>query len=1133
MKTEAAMVALWVLLASGTTAEERFEDSTGRRLSDEDNSDENVPLDGFISSVYVNLVLFAIAIVLVCVLRRIFPEFYQPRSYVPDDHGAIERKELPGQQHHHHYRREEDYVTGEASTSQLKDAPISRRSSGQRIDKGGPPIIPERTRVSWIWYVWSLPLNTVLNRVGLDAYMFMRFAQRAAQLFVVFTIIGCGILLPLNIKGGTNNEDGFAHLSTANVASRQGILWVHALSVWVFTLATFVLLLELGREYVVLRHRYLRYGVYHRTTSPSRLDVEQRSSSAAESGKSTSAEAPKQDAASGKWNFREPTTDPIKKKLPLSNWSFGAIPPLQQSQIPSTVSAPNQPMLYSVMVEDLPAWISCDWQLYQYFDFLFPGQVQSASLVPYAKKVDGLLDDRNSTLQLLERAEHLRTYSDDSSDTSSEASIEKPLKDNEQPASLPAYGGTSSTSEEKSAEETDSSPASAEKDVHMVLFPPLLQCCTDYACCGPFPRTLCGGMYNKCCRCCDDEGKHERQILDELEDESPDISEDPCCDLGDDRPGAPKKCCYKGRLVKASNYLNKVLSIQSEELNSFRSLAKHQRRRRLSLDVDATETGAETSQKRHAASFNSVKKHMNQGLSYSTEVVSGPQKRALDAKEGFAPSATGFVTFNSLRAVREAALYGKKQFNPILCDRFFELNSDRQKNLRRNTRAVQLEHEAAVVRPAPGPEDIYWPHVAVKEPVRITRRWIMFGATLVLQIFYSALVIAISSLVTVENLEEVIGGLKPLMESNSFIRGFVTGFVPPFVIQYILSYLTPLLQWFSTLEYPPTNSEIALSTSAKLFQFKAWQLMFVFTISGTVLDSLGTIIHHPGDIVNMLGRSLPRLSAFFINLLMLWTLSGMPWEILRIYDLGWFYLYFRKQMLLPVLNYIPLVNKLHKGNGKVARENTYQLWNMTRREFWEQVLQYAGPFSWPSQLTNSLLAFLIGITYASINPVIAPIAALFYISAGFNWKYSFLYVNHKSWETGGTVWPLMARRIIASLIVYQLTLIGLLGLKKSGSSALVVPLLFITILYDRFLQRKVEDLAEVLSPAETEQGDAEETKSSAVSENSFESLEQLSQYQVPEEKRAMSTDCAYVRPSLLPKSDWKPNAIPTKKALYF
>lgn len=258
--------------------------------------------------------------------------------------------------------------------------------------------------------------------------MFMRFCQRAGQLFgIVCTILGCGVILPINMDHGDGTQGRFESVTLANVPEGRKILWVHAVSVWLFTFATFAILLELGREFAYLRHRYLRYNIYHRTTQPTAerqsIDDEQRvnspvdahaheevssslevkvsphlpSTTAAEDSQISSAVADERLSSSA---VRFESSDPQPDMLPP--WVIN-----------TTELEPNAPFVlnprpYTIMVENLPSWINCDTQLYFYFDNLFPGLVHSVSLVQLAEGVDKAYSERNSALRLLEKRDRLQ-----------------------------------------------------------------------------------------------------------------------------------------------------------------------------------------------------------------------------------------------------------------------------------------------------------------------------------------------------------------------------------------------------------------------------------------------------------------------------------------------------------------------------------------------------------------------------------------------------------------------------------------------------------------------------------------------------------------------------------------------------
>ena len=73
---------------------------------------------------------------------------------------------------------------------------------------------------------------------------------------------------------------------------------------------------------------------------------------------------------------------------------------------------------------------------------------------------------------------------------------------------------------------------------------------------------------------------------------------------------------------------------------------------------------------------------------------------------------------------------------------------------------------------------------------------------------------------------------------------------------------------------------------------------------------------------------------------------------------------------------------------------------------------------------------------------------------GFIYKYQLLYaMDHREHSTGGA-WPIICNRIILGLVVFQITMAGILGLSKAWKRAiLIVPLLVFTIWFIVFYQR--------------------------------------------------------------------------------
>ena len=60
-----------------------------------------------------------------------------------------------------------------------------------------PPPLPA-SWVSWAGTVWSISREDFIAYAGLDAYMFCRFCMLCVQMFAAMTILGVGVLVPVN-----------------------------------------------------------------------------------------------------------------------------------------------------------------------------------------------------------------------------------------------------------------------------------------------------------------------------------------------------------------------------------------------------------------------------------------------------------------------------------------------------------------------------------------------------------------------------------------------------------------------------------------------------------------------------------------------------------------------------------------------------------------------------------------------------------------------------------------------------------------------------------------------------------------------------------------------------------------------
>ncbi|KAJ3124233.1 hypothetical protein HK098_001295 [Nowakowskiella sp. JEL0407] len=151
--------------------------------------------------------------------------------------------------------------------TQFKDIYSPRRV----LKVGAPPKLPTGY-FNWIPVVYNIPESFIISTVGLDAAMFLRFLKMGYQLFGVLTILGIGIIAPVNYFSSTPeqpifhkfprnfNETVFIRaISVANVPAGSKFLNVHLIFTWIFSFVSYAFIIRFYRSYVQLKQKYTEH----------------------------------------------------------------------------------------------------------------------------------------------------------------------------------------------------------------------------------------------------------------------------------------------------------------------------------------------------------------------------------------------------------------------------------------------------------------------------------------------------------------------------------------------------------------------------------------------------------------------------------------------------------------------------------------------------------------------------------------------------------------------------------------------------------------------------------------------------------------------------------------------------------
>ena len=121
-------------------------------------------------------------------------------------------------------------------------------------------------------FAWFSPLITthedqLVDKVGMDAVIFLRFTKMCRNIFLVLSIIGCGVLIPVHIFESSNyptgspTERAFATMTPQYVLEGTP-MWSHVVCTWAFDITIVFFLWRNYRAVAGLKRLYFENSEY-------------------------------------------------------------------------------------------------------------------------------------------------------------------------------------------------------------------------------------------------------------------------------------------------------------------------------------------------------------------------------------------------------------------------------------------------------------------------------------------------------------------------------------------------------------------------------------------------------------------------------------------------------------------------------------------------------------------------------------------------------------------------------------------------------------------------------------------------------------------------------------------------------
>lgn len=129
--------------------------------------------------------------------------------------------------------------------------------------KHAPPPVG-RGVFAWVPPVLSVQEKSLADRIGLDAIVFLRCAKMMRNIFLVLSVIGCGILIAVNMT--QSNGSAVPGTSTFTLMTPLYILteavWAQVVCAYVFDIVIMFFLWQNYRQILALRRRYFDSSDY-------------------------------------------------------------------------------------------------------------------------------------------------------------------------------------------------------------------------------------------------------------------------------------------------------------------------------------------------------------------------------------------------------------------------------------------------------------------------------------------------------------------------------------------------------------------------------------------------------------------------------------------------------------------------------------------------------------------------------------------------------------------------------------------------------------------------------------------------------------------------------------------------------
>lgn len=297
-------------------------------------------------------------------------------------------------------------------------------------------------------------------------------------------------------------------------------------------------------------------------------------------------------------------------------------------------------------------------------------------------------------------------------------------------------------------------------------------------------------------------------------------------------------------------------------------------------------------------------------------------------------------------------------------------------------------------------------------------------------LFWTIPAAAIVGLFSLAKLSEMRGfeWAAQLQDLSPFITGLVEGLLPPVIMSVIISLIPTFFRLAVSQERIASRSRIEVKTRNYFYMFTLYGTFFAFVIGAAFFQDLKQLSNEYSKIIELLALNIPGSGVYYASFVLVQCLVPFPLALSCIVRI--------------IIRFILL--KLAKTERQKRKAR------MTGSLF--QFFKYSG---------GAMLILFLGITYSTLSPLVPACAVIYFGLAYITFRYLLLFTSYQEWDGGGELFPGFYWGTMIGLILKQVVVIAVLGLKKAPAPAAVclVPTI-LTICFTFIINKRFSEISE-------------------------------------------------------------------------